>query len=81
MKRSWVSEKERNTVQIREITYIGIAIRIVVASILGGAIGLERGLKNRPAGLRWFLPNHDDKSVYLSGISYGGSCKDGCSGC
>ena len=40
---------------IREITYISIAIRIVAAVILGGFIGLERGLKNRPAGLRTYM--------------------------
>ena len=40
---------------IREITYLSIAIRIVAAVILGGFIGLERGLKNRPAGLRTYM--------------------------
>lgn len=41
--------------QVREVTYIAIAIRIAVAVILGGIIGLERGLKNRPAGLRTYM--------------------------
>ena len=40
---------------MREITYLSIAIRIVAAVILGGFIGLERGLKNRPAGLRTYM--------------------------
>ena len=41
--------------QVREVTYIVIAIRIAVAVVLGGIIGLERGLKNRPAGLRTYM--------------------------
>ena len=40
---------------LRELTYLSIAIRIVAAVILGGFIGLERGLKNRPAGLRTYM--------------------------
>jgi len=38
--------------QLREITYLAVALRIVAAVVIGGLIGLERGLKNRPAGLR-----------------------------
>ena len=38
--------------ELREITYLAIALRIFSAVILGGLIGLERGLKNRAAGLR-----------------------------
>lgn len=38
--------------EIRELTYLAIALRIFSAVILGGLIGLERGLKNRAAGLR-----------------------------
>lgn len=41
--------------QVREVTYIAIAVRIAVAVVLGGIIGLERGLKNRPAGLRTYM--------------------------
>ncbi|MBR4291408.1 MAG: MgtC/SapB family protein [Oscillospiraceae bacterium] len=41
--------------QVREVTYLAIAVRIAVAVILGGIIGLERGLKNRPAGLRTYM--------------------------
>ena len=37
---------------IRELTLWGIVIRILVSVVLGGIIGLERGMKNRPAGLR-----------------------------
>ena len=37
---------------IREVTYVSILIRILAAFALGGIIGMERGMKNRPAGLR-----------------------------
>ena len=38
--------------ELRELTYLTIALRIFSAVILGGLIGLERGMKNRAAGLR-----------------------------
>ena len=40
---------------IREVTYLAIVVRIVVSVFLGGILGLERGLKNRPAGLRTYM--------------------------
>ncbi len=40
---------------IREVTYLSVALRIGAAVILGGFIGLERGLKNRAAGLRTYM--------------------------
>lgn len=40
---------------LREVTYLAVAIRIVAAAILGGVMGLERGLKNRAAGLRTYM--------------------------
>ena len=40
---------------IREITMEAVALRILVAFILGGILGVERGLKQRPAGLRTYL--------------------------
>jgi len=42
-------------VQIHEVTHLAIVVRILVAIVLGGIIGLERGLKNRPAGLRTYM--------------------------
>lgn len=39
----------------REITEMSIVVRILVATIVGGLIGLERGTKNRPAGLRTYM--------------------------
>ena len=40
---------------LREVTYLAIGLRILAAVIVGGLIGLERGLKNRPAGLRTYM--------------------------
>lgn len=41
--------------ELREVTYLAIVVRITVSVILGGIIGLDRGLKNRPAGLRTYM--------------------------
>ena len=41
--------------ELREVTYLAVALRIVAAVIIGGLIGLDRGLKNRPAGLRTYM--------------------------
>lgn len=40
---------------IRELTYSAIALRIFLAILLGGVICMERGMKNRPAGLRTYM--------------------------
>lgn len=40
---------------LRELTFISIPIRILVAIVLSGIIGLERGLKNRAAGFRTYM--------------------------
>ena len=40
---------------LREVTYLAVVLRIFVAVIFGGIIGLERGMKNRPAGLRTYM--------------------------
>lgn len=40
---------------IRELNTVSIIIRIVLSVILGGSIGLERRLKNHPAGLRTYI--------------------------
>lgn len=39
----------------REITTTGVVLRIFISLLLGGIIGLERGLKSRPAGLRTYM--------------------------
>ena len=41
--------------ELREVTLLAIVLRILAAVICGGAIGLERGMKNRPAGLRTYM--------------------------
>ena len=41
--------------ELREVTYLAVILRIVIAVIFGGIIGLERGLKNRPAGMRTYM--------------------------
>ncbi len=40
---------------LREVTYISIALRILTALVIGGILGVERGRKNRPAGLRTYM--------------------------
>ena len=41
--------------ELREVTYLAVILRIILSIIIGGLIGLERGLKNRPAGLRTYM--------------------------
>ena len=40
---------------LREVTYLAVILRLVCAVLVGGLIGLERGMKNRPAGLRTYM--------------------------
>ncbi len=40
---------------LREVTYLAVVVRILVAVVFGGILGMERGLKNRPAGLRTYM--------------------------
>ncbi len=40
---------------LRNVTYLSILLRPLCALIIGGIIGLERGMKNRPAGLRTYM--------------------------
>ena len=41
--------------ELREVTYLAVVLRIVFSVLIGGLIGLERELKNRPAGLRTYM--------------------------
>ena len=41
--------------ELREVTYLAVALRIFAAVVIGGILGLERGMKNRPAGLRTYM--------------------------
>ena len=40
---------------LREVTYLAVVLRILCALVVGGLLGLERGLKNRAAGLRTYM--------------------------
>ena len=41
--------------ELREVTYLAVALRIFAAVLIGGILGLERGMKNRPAGMRTYM--------------------------
>lgn len=41
--------------ELREVTYLAVAVRIFAAVLIGGILGMERGMKNRPAGLRTYM--------------------------
>ncbi len=41
--------------ELRPLDYQSIAVRILLAIFLGGIIGMERGMKNRAAGLRTYI--------------------------
>ena len=41
--------------ELREVTLLSVVLRIVAAVLAGGLIGLERGLKNRAAGMRTYM--------------------------
>ena len=41
--------------EVRELTITAIVVRIIASVMLGGLIGQERGMKNRPAGLRTYM--------------------------
>lgn len=40
---------------LREVTWLAVVLRIIVSFVLGGMLGMERGLKQRPAGLRTYM--------------------------
>lgn len=40
---------------IRTVSFASILIRIAMAIVLGGLVGIERGMKKRPAGLRTYI--------------------------
>ena len=40
---------------IRSVTLASVACRIITALLIGGILGMERGMKNRPAGLRTYM--------------------------
>lgn len=40
---------------MREVTLLSVFLRILLSVVFGGVIGMERGMKNRPAGLRTYM--------------------------
>ncbi|MCR5799014.1 MAG: MgtC/SapB family protein [Lachnospiraceae bacterium] len=40
---------------IRDINLVSIFVRILLSLLLGGILGYERGMKNRPAGFRTYM--------------------------
>ena len=40
---------------LREVTLLSVVVRILAAFLLGGVLGMERALKQRPAGLRTYM--------------------------
>lgn len=40
---------------LRTINFVSICLRIFLAVLIGGILGLERGRKNRPAGFRTYM--------------------------
>ena len=41
--------------EIHELTYAAVCIRIFAAILIGGLLGIERGMKNRAAGMRTYM--------------------------
>ena len=41
--------------ELRQVTFLSVGIRIVAALVVGGILGLEREKKNRAAGLRTYM--------------------------
>ena len=41
--------------ELREVTYLAVILRVLASILVGGIIGLERGMKNRPAGMRTYM--------------------------
>ena len=39
----------------RPVTLFAVGLRIISALLIGGVLGVERGMKNRPAGLRTYM--------------------------
>ena len=50
-----INKKEDVVLTIREVTYLAILVRILTAVLFGGLLGLERGMKHRPAGMRTYM--------------------------
>ena len=42
-------------IMFREVTPLSVIVRVIASVLIGGLIGLEREMKNRPAGLRTYM--------------------------
>lgn len=55
----WLTQPMKDVVacfpEARELTLYSVLLRLLLAVLLGGALGLERGRKNRPAGFRTYM--------------------------
>ena len=40
---------------LRDLNVASISLRLVLSILIGGILGIERGRKNRPAGLRTYI--------------------------
>ena len=40
---------------LREMNFVSVMFRLILAMVCGGMIGLERGRKRRPAGFRTYM--------------------------
>ena len=40
---------------LKEVNIVSMTVKVLLAMILGGSLGLERGIKNRPAGFRTYM--------------------------
>ncbi len=40
---------------LRDLNFVSIMLRIILSVLIGGVLGIERGTKNRPAGLRTYI--------------------------
>jgi len=40
---------------LRDLNVVSISLRIILSVLIGGILGIERGTKNRPAGLRTYI--------------------------
>ena len=55
-----------------ELTWVDVAVRLFVAAALGGAIGLERELREREAGLRTHLLVSVGSALFFLVSAYAG---------
>jgi len=52
--KEWFFERTLIT-HLRDLNFLSILVRICLSVLVGGILGMERGKKNRPAGLRTYI--------------------------